>query len=900
MFSRPRSDNPSLQFFHSLRHHVRAYQPSENPLCYNSRSSRCETCAASTLALASEIGFEAPRGLSPAGATTRHGQNLSEVSNNSTVTSEDQPLPRKNAVRVSFDESNYKVGEAAGQETLSSPIGELSMGRKRKLKSPNLADANDTPPGKPRKTTGADSTTREDIKIARGLHNLVIDTEDTTKLASSLSYARKEDSVRPIDDQKGIFPTVLPNFRQSSLAQQKRGLRASSSLCKRCRKIDLDKLLSTKYKTSSGWPAGGLTNISTWEADTCVLCNLLRSTLPPYVPDNHIKIALRAYSSKRIHYMGWSSVDTNMLQILAEYSRFSGRYIVSQPSGIKGPVQMIQENIERYETVKNWISLCQVMHTTVCMIKGPSTVRYQKLIDCQTRALVPAEDHPYVALSYVWGSIPEVFKFTDGSEQLPTKIPRTIEDAITITQKLDFRYLWVDRYCINQQPNDEQETKEKAYQVGKMDLIYMNAELTIIAAAGSNPNYGLPGVGHQKRKSRHLTTCTRIGKHFLITTADTPTTSVYGTEWNTRGWTFQEALLSRRRLVFTEEQMYFECHGMYCCESLKFPLEYMHRKDKQGFKKNFCENGLVGAFPKGIGSTNFEIVRRIEEYTKRTLTNSHDILNGMLGIFNAFERSDMEVKHCMGIPILPPMTRAPNRGDISKQVQGWNPAMGFLVGLCWDLEKSAERRSGFPSWSWTGWQSTVSWRVGSLSHWPAITVDPNVEFSIECTDGQILSWKGFQESKKKATMQPQMSGIIRITAWTIQFPIVSQTRPRSRSRDKHEYITWLELEDGGILDWQFESISNVLFEPGQLCTGIFLDHPSRENDSDAIIMVFIQKGEIYKRIGLGKISHNNKRFDKNGKEVVTKKHDESGYVIYDGVGLNPVTLSKSWKEVRLG
>ncbi len=175
--------------------------------------------------------------------------------------------------------------------------GELSLGRKRKLKRPNLAGASDTPPGKLRKTTGADGITREDTKRARGLDNLVIGTDDTTKLANSLSYAGQENSVRPIDDQKGIFPTVLPNFRQSSLAQQKRRLRASSSLCKRCQKVDLDKLLSTKYKTSGGLPAGGLTNVSTWEVDTCALCNLLRSTLPPSVPDDHTKIALQAYSS---------------------------------------------------------------------------------------------------------------------------------------------------------------------------------------------------------------------------------------------------------------------------------------------------------------------------------------------------------------------------------------------------------------------------------------------------------------------------------------------------------------------------------------------------------------------------------------------------------------------------
>lgn len=147
-------------------------------------------------------------------------------------------------------------------------------------------------------------------------------------MAGSLSYAGQEDSVRPINDQEGIFPTVLPNFRQSSLAQQKRRLRASSGLCKRCQKIDLDKLLSKKYKTSGGLPAGGLNNVSTWEVDTCALCNLLRSTLPPSVPDDHTKLALRAYSSKRIYYMGWSSLDTNLLQILSESSQFSGRNIV--------------------------------------------------------------------------------------------------------------------------------------------------------------------------------------------------------------------------------------------------------------------------------------------------------------------------------------------------------------------------------------------------------------------------------------------------------------------------------------------------------------------------------------------------------------------------------------------
>ncbi len=80
---------------------------------------------------------------------------------------------------------------------------------------------------------------------------------------------------------------------------------------------------------------------------------------------------------------------------------------------------------------------------------------------------------------------------------------------------------------------------------------------------------------------------------------------------------------------------------------------------------------------------------------------------------------------------------------------------------------------------------------------------------------------------------------------------------------------------------------------------MFLDHPSTEHDGGSIIMVLTQKGEVYERIGLGKI-FGNRRFDKNGKEFATKKCDEEGYVIYDGIELNPPTLLKSWKEVRLG
>ena len=82
-----------------------------------------------------------------------------------------------------------------------------------------------------------------------------------------------------------------------------------------------------------------------------------------------------------------------------------------------------------------------------------------------------------------------------------------------MTNRLGYRYIWIDRYCVNQR--DEQESAD---QVGKMDLIYQNAKLTIIAAIGDDPTHGLPGVGRRRREPQQLTACARIGRHFLIST----------------------------------------------------------------------------------------------------------------------------------------------------------------------------------------------------------------------------------------------------------------------------------------------------------------------------------------------------------------------------------------------
>lgn len=69
---------------------------------------------------------------------------------------------------------------------------------------------------------------------------------------------------------------------------------------------------------------------------------------------------------------------------------------------------------------------------------------------------------------------------------------------MSVAINLNIPYLWVDRNCI-----DQDNKNEKHNIIRNMDKIYQGAGLTIIAAAGDDPHYGLPGVRTLARKPQY-------------------------------------------------------------------------------------------------------------------------------------------------------------------------------------------------------------------------------------------------------------------------------------------------------------------------------------------------------------------------------------------------------------
>ncbi|KAL7795608.1 heterokaryon incompatibility domain-containing protein [Trichoderma afarasin] len=359
-------------------------------------------------------------------------------------------------------------------------------------------------------------------------------------------------------------------------------------------------------------------------------------------------------------------------------------------------------------TFKNWFGYCNSNHGSLCN-SLKSYLCGAHVIDCQEQSIAELEpEMPYVALSYVWGQPQDQREVVDGN-RLTAQLPLLIRDAIAVTQAMGFRYLWVDRYCI-----DQNNPTVKHEQIRQMDAIYSNAEVTIIAAAGEDESYGLPGVGRNRPAIRTA----HIGDIAVIWAPEDPQAAIKSSKWSTRGWTFQEALLSRRRLVFTEQQAYFECNAMNIYESLDIPLEGLHIVDRSKSYEYLRRGVFGGSRVEGFGKfipeeqTPVDIFKRylsnIEEYSARKLTYAEDSLNAFRGIARQFWYGKHAVHNIWGLAYHP----APPEERTSSFAQSlsWRHTRD-----CWDPSQSPQRRPQFPSWSWAGWEGEV--RYESLLSW---------------------------------------------------------------------------------------------------------------------------------------------------------------------------------------
>ncbi|KAG7041400.1 HET-domain-containing protein [Colletotrichum scovillei] len=337
----------------------------------------------------------------------------------------------------------------------------------------------------------------------------------------------------------------------------------------------------------------------------------------------------------------------------------------------------------RFDAIRDKISHCATSyeHQKCC----PDSLRWRnfpgirfRLIDVRRKCVVDApDDLPFAVLSYVWGSVDQV-KLTSenvrelsrpqGLDSVWSHIPTTVRDAMMVCERLGEAYLWVDALCILQDS-----ARDRKVQILRMRSIYSAAKFTIVAVSARHADEGF----QVQRSAAVSPECNSI---------DDLDTFLAESSWGSRGWCYQEQVLSHRAVFFTSKGIFFQCQkATYHLDGTVLPKTSYTSSTLSG--NQFHGLGSLLHIPQGKSLECF--LAAVEAYSKRSFTYAKDKISAFQGVFHRQE-GVMDGKRSMfhfGLP-----------------------TCAFDQTFCW---RTAEhnphlRNPNFPSWSWLGWDDAVS------------------------------------------------------------------------------------------------------------------------------------------------------------------------------------------------
>ncbi|KAF2258664.1 HET-domain-containing protein [Lojkania enalia] len=419
---------------------------------------------------------------------------------------------------------------------------------------------------------------------------------------------------------------------------------------------------------------------------------------------------------------------------ISEYMHHAGEIQLEGSSIFSG--RTVKPNRIDIDLAKRWLATCESRHGKACEV--PSQDPETAVPDQHPENLLVIDVHElclrslpeaarYLALSYCWP--------TNGSASFQTTkavyhellqpyalTPRLkdlsliVQDAIAFTREFGEHYLWVDALCIVQ---DDEEYKQS--QIGQMDLVYGAAILTIICAHPQPLNeiyLGLDGFRIGKYESEFgglpgyrsgSRICTQLREEIkgMILTVPFASvdTAVRYSRWDNRAWTFQEHRLSRRKLFFTELQLYFQCSCAVFCEDTVSEL-ILSTTSVYAFSNlwNPCSIGthLPGSqhistwLSRSPVQNSIQAIttykRLFDQYSRRDMTDPGDVVNAFQGTMGILRRT-LKTDFIAGIP-----------------------ERFFHEGLLWMnaglrtrrfIQKGEREIMPFPSWTWAGWMGPI-------------------------------------------------------------------------------------------------------------------------------------------------------------------------------------------------
>ncbi|KAF2830312.1 HET-domain-containing protein [Ophiobolus disseminans] len=406
--------------------------------------------------------------------------------------------------------------------------------------------------------------------------------------------------------------------------------------------------------------------------------------------------------------------------------------------------------------------VCRTTHTT-CPRWAPSSHFFpSRVIDvgcrgdaevCLRVANTIDAPQPYLTLSHCWGQS-QPFTLTNKTvaqleRGIPVvSLPQTFHDAILVTRRLNFRYLWIDSLCIFQDNLDDWHTE-----AGQMSDIYGNATCCIAATSAKDCNTGL-FIDREPHALEPIKI--KITESRSLSSTHLPPPGLYWASFrwtnynaidhaplNQRAWVAQERYLSSRVMHFSREVLFWECFERFANEASSNGIPY-----KGGFHQFLpsISSLKTHVFGMVMGLSPARQAPNAEQVTPALLTPTcqfdYDRWKSFLGVYTQY----LMTKEADCLVALSGIAQNIEMVTNDRFVAGlWRG--NLLEDLCWQAEKyeiDRDRSSRpttwrAPSWSW----ASLNIPLSTNYHWAYVSDTDKAEI-LDCLvdaepSGQIKS-----------------------------------------------------------------------------------------------------------------------------------------------------------------
>jgi Heterokaryon incompatibility protein (HET) len=340
--------------------------------------------------------------------------------------------------------------------------------------------------------------------------------------------------------------------------------------------------------------------------------------------------------------------------------------------------------------IRHWFYLCTTKHKTTnldghsCQPETDTLVRniQFRLVDISERCVVDGTNvDAYAALSYVWGPARRLLLTEENHSRMMTSgglsnhhkdIPQTFRDAMDVAASLNIRYIWIDALCIRQDDN-----QDLTSHMPSMEIIYGSAFLTIVSNTHS-VDTGIPGISYSRQQMQVVYHAANMS---LINAKPTFVSSHRDSPWESRGWTLQEKIFSKRLLNFTEHQVFYHCSSATWFEDTILETPNRSVAERGYPRPNSRKDRMALVYGPTVPLSPHNFFHLVEVFAQRNLSFDKDALYAFNGLLKSV------------------------RPRFGEDIWGL-PLNLFECGLTWKYSKHIvrRRRKNFPSWSWAGWR----------------------------------------------------------------------------------------------------------------------------------------------------------------------------------------------------